>query len=149
MEVNLHPGGWYTAHFAQAGNEPPGKQIGPFLQRVLLALMVVVALIIVLDHFNIEVGASITTLGVGSLAVALAVQETLSDTISGFLILINRPFQIGDRIEIRDLGTWVDVEIIGLQTTQIRTRDNPMVVVPNSVITKSLVVNHTFPEAYY
>jgi small-conductance mechanosensitive channel len=81
--------------------------------------------------------------------VALAAQAALSDTISGFIIMIDRPFRIGDRIEILELDTWGDVEDIGLRSTRIRTRDNRMVIVPNSVISKSLVVNYAYPNTDY
>ena len=91
----------------------------------------------------------VATLGIGSLAIALAAQATLSDTISGFVIMVDRPFRIGDRIEIQDLDTWGDVVDIGLRSTRIRTRDNRMVIVPNSVIGKSLIVNHSFPDTQY
>jgi small-conductance mechanosensitive channel len=109
----------------------------------------VIGLIIILSHFAVDVSALVTTLGVGSLAIALAAQAALSDTISGFIIMIDRPFRIGDRIELLDLGTWGDVVDIGLRSSRIRTRDNRMVIVPNSVIGKSLIVNHSYPDDTY
>jgi small-conductance mechanosensitive channel len=105
--------------------------------------------IVVLGRFDVEVSGLVTTLGIGSLAVALAAQAALSDTISGFMIMFDRPFRIGDRIEIQDLNTWGDVVDIGLRSTRIRTRDNRMVIVPNSLIGKSLVVNHSYPSTQY
>ena len=90
-----------------------------------------------------------TTLGIGSLAIALAAQATLADTIAGVAIIADRPFSVGDRIEILELDTWGDVTEIGLRSTRIRTRDNRLVVVPNSVIGKSLVVNHSIPSTVY
>ena len=83
------------------------------------------------------------------LAVALAAQETLSDIISGFMIMLDQPFTIGDRVEIQDIDTWGDVEEIGLRSTRILTRDNRMVTVPNSVIGKGLVVNYSDPSTVY
>ena len=59
------------------------------------------------------------------------------------------PIRIGDRIEIQDLDTWGDVVDIGLRSTRIRTRDNRMVIVPNSVIGKSLIVNYSYPDSQY
>ena len=53
--------------------------------------------------------------------------------------LADRPFRVGDRIEIQGVGTWGDVVEIGLRTTEIRTRDNRMVIVPNSLIGKNQV----------
>jgi small-conductance mechanosensitive channel len=65
------------------------------------------------------------------------------------MIMFDRPFRIGDRIEIQDLDTWGDVVDIGLRSTRIRTRDNRMVIIPNSLIGKSLVVNHSYPSTQY
>jgi small-conductance mechanosensitive channel len=105
--------------------------------------------ITLLSYFEINITAMVTTLGIGSLALALAAQSALEDSISGFLIMMDQPFRIGDRIELMDLDTWGDVVDIGLRSTRIRTRDNRMVVVPNSVIGKSLVVNYAYPNDQY
>jgi MscS family membrane protein len=100
-------------------------------------------------RFGVEVSALVTTLGIGSLAIALAAQETLGDMISGFTIMIDQPFTVGDRVEIQDIDTWGDVVDIGLRSTRILTRDNRMVSVPNSVIGKGLVVNYSVPSTVY
>ena len=140
---------WYTTEIADKTETPLDNQMIPFIRRMALILLIGIAGIMILGHFEIEISGLIATLGVGSLAVALAAQAALSDTISGFMIMIDRPFRIGDRIEILELNTWGDVEDIGLRSTRIRTRDNRMVVVPNSVISKSLVVNYAYPNSEY
>ena len=140
---------WYSKEVAPNTETNLDEQILPFLRRVIFIILFVLTGIILLDRFNIEVSALVTTLGIGSLAIALAAQAALSDTISGFIIMIDRPFRIGDRIELLDLDTWGDVVDIGLRSSRIRTRDNRMVIVPNSLIVKSLVVNHSFPDTEY
>ncbi len=140
---------WYASEIATRTETPLDNQVLPFFRRILLILLTVVAFIVLLGHFEIEVSAFIATLGIGSLAIALAAQTTLSDTISGFVIMVDRPFRIGDRIELLDLDTWGDVVDIGLRSTRILTRDNRMVVVPNAVIGKSLIVNHSYPDTRY
>jgi MscS family membrane protein len=112
-------------------------------------LIVSIAIVILLGHFGIEPSALVTTLGIGTLAVALAAQEALSDMIAGFMIMLDRPFAIGDRIEILDIDTWGDVTEIGLRSTRILTRDNRLVAVPNSVIGKGLVVNYSVPSTVF
>lgn len=140
---------WYERQMTKGEKVELAQQLMPFLRRVALIILTVIIVIILLDHFNIEVSGLVATLGIGSLAIALAAQAALADTISGFVIMIDRPYRIGDRIEILDLDTWGDVEDIGLRSTRIRTRDNRMVIVPNSVISKSLVVNHSYPNDQY
>lgn len=140
---------WYQKEIAHRTETDLDNQLVPFFRRVLQIILVMIALIILLSHFEADISALVTTLGVGSLAIALAAQETLSDTIAGFVIMIDRPYRIGDRIEIQDLNTWGDVVDIGLRSTRIRTRDNRMVVIPNSVIGKSLIVNYSYPDTMY
>ena len=140
---------WYGQHMAEGTDAHAAQAIIPFVRRISLIVLAAIALIVVLSHFGVNVTALVTTLGIGSLAIALAAQATLADTIAGFAIIADRPFSVGDRIEILELDTWGDVLDIGLRSTRIRTRDNRMVVVPNSVIGKSLVVNHSVPSTVY
>lgn len=124
-------------------------QMIPLFIRVAQIALVLIASAMLLGHFDVDVSALVATLGVGSLAVALAAKETLEDTLAGFVIMIDRPFRIGDRIEIQDLDTWGDVMDIGLRSSRVRTRDNRMVIVPNSIIGKSLIVNYSYPDTQY
>lgn len=140
---------WYALEVAPNTQTELDEQLIPFFSRVAQIILTIIGLIILLSHFSVDVSALVTTLGVGSLAFALAAQAALSDTISGFIIMVDRPFRIGDRIELLDLDTWGDVVDIGLRSSRIRTRDNRMVIVPNSVIGKSLIVNHSFPDEQY
>lgn len=140
---------WYEEEIAQKTETNLNKQLFPFFERIMLILLSTIGIITLLSYFEIDVTAMVTTLGIGSLAVALAAKSTLEDTISGFMIMMDRPYRIGDRIELMDLDTWGDVVDIGLRSTRIRTRDNRMVIVPNSVIGKSLVVNYAYPNDQY
>jgi small-conductance mechanosensitive channel len=140
---------WYSREMARVTESSLDESMIPFLRRVAVFLVGAIAVIVLLSHFGIDVSALVTSLGIASLAIALAAQNTLSDWITGFVIILDRPFKIGDRIEIQSLNTWGDVLDIGLQSTRVRTRDNRMVVVPNSVIGKNLVVNHSDPSTQY
>jgi small-conductance mechanosensitive channel len=142
-------GKWYRDRVTQAGNE---EQLGPIitlLARMGRVIVGVVGISILLSHFGINVIACSAALGITGLALSLAARDTLTDMIAGLTILVDRPFQVGDRIEIQEVGTWGDVVEIGARTTRIRTRDNRMVIVPNSTISKSQVVNYTFPDPRY
>lgn len=140
---------WLENEVSLKTNASLDEQLFPFFQRVILILLSAIAIITILSHFQVDITAMVTTLGIGSLAVALAAQNTLEDTINGFMVMLDRPYRIGDRIELLDLNTWGDVVDIGLRSTRIKTRDNRMVVVPNSQIGKSLVVNYAYPNDQY
>jgi small-conductance mechanosensitive channel len=140
---------WYGDEIAYRTESELDEQILPFAKRFVTIVLVAINLIILLSRFNVDVSALVTTLGIGSLAIALAAQESLSDMISGMVIMMDRPYRINDRIEINELNTWGDIIDIGLRSTRIRTRDNRMVVVPNSVMSKSLIVNYSYPDDRY
>ncbi len=140
---------WYAADIAPRTESKLDDQLIPFGRRVILIVLSIVVLIALLSRFEVNVSGLVATLGIGSLAIALAAQETLADTISGFVIMIDQPFRIGDRIEIQALDTWGDVMDIGLRSSRVRTRDNRMVIVPNSVMAKSLLVNYSYPDTTY
>ena len=140
---------WYGKEMSSRTKTNLDEQLLPFIRRVTMVIIWLIGIIILLSHFEVDVSGLVATLGIGSLAIALAAQATLSDVISGFSIMIDRPFRIGDRIEIQDLDTWGDVVDIGFRSSRIRTRDNRMVIVPNSVIGKSLIVNYSYPDTQY
>ena len=140
---------WYGREMARRTQSPIDEEVIPYARRLVLVLLGAIALIVLLSHFGVDVTALVTSLGIASLAIALAAQNTLSDWITGLVIILDRPFKIGDRVELLALNTWGDVQDIGLQNTRVRTRDNRMVVVPNSVIGKNLVVNHSDPSTVY
>jgi MscS family membrane protein len=140
---------WVHQRFEEAGREGEMAPVITLLVRVGRVAVAIVGVIILLDHFGVNVTAFATALGLAGLAFSLAAQETIKDAIAGFIILVDRPFRIGDRIEIQGEGTWGDVTDIGLRTTRIRTRDNRMVIVPNSVISNNQVINYTFPDPRY
>ena len=138
-----------TKRAAQQGREDELAPVITLLARVGRVVAVLVALTIFLSRLGINVTAFAAALGLGGLAISLAAKDTIADAIAGFIILVDRPFRIGDRIEIQGIDTWGDVVDIGLRTTRIRTRDNRMVIVPNSSIGANQVINYTYPDPRY
>ena len=139
---------WYGTTLADRDDLNLTEQMLPFIRRIVIILIALIAMVSLLQHFT-DVSALLATLGVGSLAIALAAKSTLEDFFSGFLIMFDRPFLIGDRIGIMELDTWGDVIDIGLRSTRVRTRDNRSVVIPNSIIGRSLLVNYSRPDTQY
>jgi len=119
------------------------------LHRIARTLLIIISAIMLLSLYNINVSALLAALGVGGLALSLAAQDTLSNVISGIMIMLDQPFRVGDRIEIQGLGTWGDVVDIGLRSTRIRTRDNRLVIIPNNSISTDQIVNYTYPDPQY
>jgi len=140
---------WYAEDVAAKTETELDDKFLSFFRALANVVITIIVIIVLLGRFGIELSALVTTLGIGTLAVALAAQETLSDMISGFIIMIDQPFNVGDRVEILDINTWGDVTEIGLRSTRVLTRDNRLVAIPNSVIGKGLVVNYSDPSTVY
>jgi MscS family membrane protein len=150
--------GWKLVDFAlewylnSLGKRPQISRMSGLLvsvRRTVHIILLVIAAIVLMDHLGINITGVAAAFGIIGLAFSLAAQDTLTDAINGYIILLDQPFRIGDRIEIQELGTWGDVVEIGVRTTKIRTLDNRMVIVPNSTIGKNQVVNYTYPDPRY
>jgi MscS family membrane protein len=99
----------------------------------------------ILDHFKVDVKGLLAVLGVGSLAIALAAQDTIANMISGFIIMLDRPFREGDRVVLPS-GETADVYDIGIRSSKFLTFDNTLIVVPNNDLVKSKITNMSYPE---
>lgn len=107
-----------------------------FLLRV--ALWVVI-LLMILDNFGVNITTLVASLGIGGIAVALALQNILGDLLSSLSIVLDKPFVVGDFIIVDDIaGT---VEHIGLKTTRIRSLSGEQIVFSNSDMLKSRIRN--------
>jgi small-conductance mechanosensitive channel len=136
---------WYSGRLAEKGNDGLERQILPLVEKLATIFLICTALIIILKHFNYDILSLITALGIGSLAIGLAAKDTLANMISGFTLMIDRPFRIGDRIQLAG-GQTGDVQNIGLRSTRIRTLDNQLLIIPNADLCNNLLTNQAFPD---
>ena len=101
----------------------------------------VVLIMIVLDSFGVPITSLVALLGVFGLAVSLALQNTLSNLAGGIQVLVTKPFEVGDYIDTQH-GNGTVTEI-GLAYSKLVTVDNKAVLIPNSQIASSNIVNYT------
>lgn len=141
--------GWYADNLDDDKDTRVSKVFLPILRRTSIVLLIVLAIVVFLDHIGINITGLAAALGLAGLAISLAAQDTIADAISGYVILIDQPFRVGDRIEIPDQNTWGDVTEVGTRTTKIRTRDNTMVIMPNSTMVSNQVLNYSYPDPTY
>jgi small-conductance mechanosensitive channel len=109
--------------------------------RLLSILVLVVGAATILDTFGIPLSAIVTFVGVVGLAISLSLQDILKNFFAGLYLLFERPFRLGDVVAVKDQrGT---VETIGIRTTTLRTDENVLVMIPNSVMFVEIVSNRT------
>ncbi|MCJ7773646.1 MAG: mechanosensitive ion channel family protein, partial [Desulfobacterales bacterium] len=106
-----------------------------------------IAIILALDILGVNIMPFIAGAGIAGIAIGFAAKDTLSNIIAGMLLIIDRPYEIGDRIEVWTApvgsATWGDVIDIGLRATKIQTTDNIIIIIPNNEIMKRDIVNYT------
>jgi small conductance mechanosensitive channel len=111
------------------------------------AIIYTTAVILALDTLGINVMPFVAGAGVAGIALGFAAKDTLSNLIAGVLLIIDRPFEVGDRIEVWSApagsASWGDVIDIGLRATKIKTTDNIVIIIPNNEIMKRDIVNYT------
>jgi small-conductance mechanosensitive channel len=110
-------------------------------------IIYVTGIILALDVLGLNIMPFVAGAGVAGIAIGFAAKDTLSNLIAGILLIIDRPFEVGDRIEVwaapANSATWGDVIEIGLRATKIRTTDNIVIVIPNNEIMTRDIINYT------
>lgn len=123
-----------------AGNEKkrPSKVLLDFVRFVFILIGTGVVLALVWD---IDLRGVVTTLGVGSIIIGFALQDTLGSLVSGLITLMRRPFAVGDKVIIADMEG--EVQDMTWNSVVLRRRDNALAILPQSIVAKQTVVNLT------
>jgi len=112
-----------------------------FVGNLTYMALLVFVIIAALSQLGIQTTSFIAILGAAGLAIGLALQGSLSNFAAGFLMLIFKPFKVGDYVEAA--GTDGTVEMIQIFTTTLKTPDNKTIIIPNAAVTAGNIVNYT------
>jgi small-conductance mechanosensitive channel len=110
------------------------------IRKIANIVVIVVGALIITGQLGLEIGPALAGLGIAGLAVALALQDTLSNFFSGFYLMLDQPIRPGDYVEL-DGGQEGFVEEIGWRNTRIRPFSNNLVIIPNAKLAESVIVN--------
>jgi MscS family membrane protein len=138
---------WYAERI-QGGEEGEtvSRELIPLADKVLKIVLAGAVLVVILDRFGIKIESILVTLGVGSLAIGLALQDTLANMFGGFTIMLDRPFRIGDRIQLQT-GELGEVRSIGMRSTNVLMPDGNLMIIPNAYMVKTILINHSVPDS--
>ena len=136
---------WYMSILIKKSDKNIVTEFGPLIQRLIKGLVIIIGATVLLEHFNVDIKGLIVSLGVGSLALAFAAQDTLGNMIAGFVIMMDRPFRKGDRIKLEN-GQVGDVYDIGLRSIKIMDFENTIHIIPNKEIANKTVINYSYPD---
>ncbi|PYM94293.1 MAG: hypothetical protein DME04_08455 [Candidatus Rokuibacteriota bacterium] len=114
-------------------------------QTVSRVAVLVVGILVLLSTLGVHITPLLTTLGIGGVAVALALQDSLSNLFAGIHLLADGPLRVGDHVKVGDHveGFVIDV---GWRSTRIRALSNDIVVVPNLVVARETLTNYDLPD---
>jgi small-conductance mechanosensitive channel len=137
---------WYTEAAAERSPRPRDVRAQALVGRKVVNIAIlVVGILVILMELDIKVGPLLAGLGLGGLAVALALQDTLSNLFAGVYMMVDRPVTVGDFIKLES-GEEGFVEEIGWRNTKVRMWANNIVVIPNSKLAQSVVTNYYLPQ---
>ncbi|NYZ77257.1 mechanosensitive ion channel family protein [Candidatus Micrarchaeota archaeon] len=137
---------WYGTSIQPAKRKQLDKrQTFPFVRNIIKITLFIIFGIFILQLAGFDTTALITGLGIGGLAVALALQDTLGNFFAGIHILLDKPFKEGDYIVLEG-GQEGTIDRIGWRTTKLLTLSSDEIIVPNSKLASSIVKNHSTPH---
>ena len=139
MSNSLKPDSTFFTKLEANTNFNGNEALNAFIGKILKALIYIVAAFMILSDFNYDLGGLATGLGLGSAVVALAAQDFVKSLIGGFTIITDKPFEIGDYIEVGTFqGTVIDITF---RSTRLKAVNNTEISLPNSVIVTEYVKN--------
>jgi len=130
----------YARRFTQRTSNKLDEQLLPILKGVFQVLIIGGGIIQVLRMFSIDVTALIAGISIGSLAIALAAKDTVSNLFGSVTVFLDQPFQIGDWIHFDGVDGMV--EEVGVRSTRVRTFANSLVYIPNGVLANMTINNY-------
>jgi MscS family membrane protein len=117
------------------------QQLFPLIRKSVKLFVVVVAVLVTAQNLHIDITGAIASLSIGGLALGLAAQDTLANLFGAIAVYMDKPFRIGDRIQLEQVdGT---VESIGLRSTRVRNLDGHLITVPNKTMGNATIINIT------
>lgn len=148
IAIAVLAGGWFMAKFVSgyattliSQRLKQNRTIAPLAGQVLRYGILFVTIIVVLGQFGVETASILAVLGAAGLAIALALQGTLSNIAAGIMLVFLRPFNAGDYIDADGIvGTVVEV---GLFATQLRTLEGIYIFAPNSKLSNAKIMNYS------
>ena len=136
---------WYKDTIAPRTATELDDELVPFVRRIVRVLVWAIALLIILPFYGINTTSLVALFGVTSLAVSLAAQDTIANIISGFMIMVDRPFKMGDTIKL-PTGEKVEVISIGIRRSKFLAEDSSVIIVPNMNLSKSKITNYSYKK---
>ncbi|WP_201265531.1 mechanosensitive ion channel family protein [Mariprofundus sp. EBB-1] len=148
--VSIFIGVWFlwrlleglSAYFTERAKETESSlddQLVPFIAKTLKVFLVLTAVLVIAQNMGYSISGLIASLGIGGIAIAMAAKDTISNIFGSIMILVDRPFMVGDWIKTAEFEGVV--QEVGFRSTRIRTFERTLVNVPNSALANMVIDN--------
>ena len=146
IRIQGHALSWYLRRVGRRTSQTKVfNSLLPVVKRIATLVILAMGILIIMDQLGLSIAPLVAGLGIGGLAVALALQGTLTNFFAGLNILTDGSIRIGDFVELEGgLSGYVDQ--IGWRTTRIRMLANNMVIIPNTRLADSIATNYNYPD---
>jgi small-conductance mechanosensitive channel len=117
----------------------------PLLRKVVKTSIVILGVLLIMGNWGVQIGPVLGALGIGGLAIGLALNSSLANIFGGIQLILDRSLNVGDKVmlESGEVGEVLDV---GLRSTKMRTYDNEVIFLPNSQLANARIKNYTKPD---
>lgn len=136
--------GSIVSKFAAKTKSTLDDEMMPLLKNISKIVIIFLALIAILSAWDIDITPFLASAGVVGIALAFAAQSTVANLFGGVAVYFDKPFKVGDRIQLES-GEIGDVAEIGIRSTRIQTLDDTLIIIPNEKIANSKVTNFNQP----
>jgi MscS family membrane protein len=111
----------------------------PLITQAVKISVIVLGILVVIQNLGYSIGSVLAGLGIGGLAIALAAQDTIANLFGTFVMIVDKPFKVGDWVKFRDIDG--NVETIGFRSTKVRTWAKSVKILPNKLLTSEIIEN--------
>lgn len=137
---------WYAMDVADKTQTKIDDHMLPALKKAVYLIVFLVAIVFFMRDLGVEITTLVATLGIGGLAIGLALQDTLSNFFAGAYATIEKPIKVGDFIQL-ETGEAGHVLEIGWRSTRIRKLDNNVLIVPNNKLVQNRIINYDMTDS--
>lgn len=120
------------------------QDVIPLVENISKIVLIIAAMMVILSIWKINITPLIASAGIAGAAVAFAAKDTIANFFGGISVFVDKPFKIGDYI-VLDKGERGEVVAIGVRSTRLKTRDDTLITIPNSIIANSKIINESAP----
>jgi len=138
----------WGSKFASKTKSTMDDALLPMMKRFIYIVVFIIVLMYILAYWGVDIGPILASLGVAGIAVAFAMQSTLSNVFGGISMILDRSIKVGDWVKIDSAQGQISgiIEDIGLRSTKIKTFDNEFIIVPNGNLSQAQIQNLVLPD---